>query len=698
MLGVVAGLLALFGPLEIAAGVLLGGWLFVPGTLSLPGLPHLALLTRVPLYALALRAALEAWPGHGSSRHGSSGHGSSGQGSSGQGEPRQGSSRNGEPSSRRVRLVLRAHDLRPTAIHAALAVWLVVGFVDGVALAGQGVSFAGDMHAWLRLVDAAVLFVVVLALARRLGPWRVARLAAFLACCTLVVAFAERVTGSGWSHFLFEHLPAELGSPGAAKLATRAGAVRVQVAAQFALEYGWVLVMMLPLVVVVIARAAGWPARPATAAGANTDGMPAAAGSGGPGRWRRALWIAPPAVVVGVVLTASRSAEVAVVAALLGLGVLAGLARRTMLRTALAAAIAIGAVAIVAPGALIAPFVAAAHTNSISIRLARLPLVFLAAASRPFVGAGFRGLVSTVPGVDDAYALTYATLGVLGLLAWLGLLTTIAVSIWPAIRAERGAFHRLTGAACLVGVVAVAVASGAYDLVVTPQSTWALMVVGALGVAVAEAVRARSPSSAAAVVGYQPARRASCRRTLQLLSGAMAGGVAGGVILLAVPAHVAANYQVVTVDPVVAGRSPAPISRLDGEVLVHTACGVMESASASRPGTELWCKSVSSIDPLATPGLALMRVSGPNGASIRSVLDAGESSARSAGMMLSITVVSPPRDGRPAWAATAPLWMAVTGIGAAAFALALRRRRAMPESLGQGSGAAGASSAELAVK
>lgn len=681
MLGGVAGLLALFAPLEIAAGVLLGAWLFVPGTLSLPGLPHLALLTRVPLYALALRAALEAWPRHG--------------------EPRHGNSRHGEPSSRRVRLVLGAHDLRPTAIHAALAVWLVVGFVDGVALAGQGVSFAGDMHAWLRLVDAAVLFVVVLALARRLGPWRVARLAAFLACGTLVVALAERVTGSGWSHFLFEHLPAELGSPGAAKLATRAGAVRVQVAAQFALEYGWVLVMMLPLVVVVIARTAGWPARtarPATAAGANTDGMPAAAGSGGPGRWRRALWIAPPAVVVGVVLTASRSAEVAVVAALLGFGVLAGLARRTMLRTALAVAIVIGAVAIVAPGALIAPFVAAAHTNSISIRLARLPLVFLAAASRPFVGAGFRGLVSTVPGVDDAYALTYATLGVLGLLAWLGLLTTIVVSIWPAIRAERGTFHRLTGAACLVGVVAVAVAGGAYDLVVTPQSTWALMVVGALGVAVAEAVRARSPSSAAAVVGYQPARRASRRRAYQLLSGAMAGGVAGGVILLAVPAHVAANYQVVTVDPVVAGRSPAPISRLDGEVLVHTACGVMESATASRPGTELWCKSASSIDPLATPGLALMRVSGPNGSSIRSVLGAGESSARSAGMMLSITVVSPPRDGRPAWAATAPLWMAVAGIGAAAFALALRRRRAMPESLGQGSGAAGTSSAELAVK
>jgi len=515
-LAILVGLIALFAPLESAAGALVATWLLVPGTLSLPGLPHLALFVRVPLYALALRMVLAAC------------------------------------ISRDDWLRL----IRPTGVHMALLALLAVGFVDGVALVGQGVSFPGDMHAWLRLLDLAVAFVVVLALARRLGPWRIARLVAGFALFTVVVAAIERATGSGWSHFLFEHLAGEQSSPGASVLATRGGAPRAQVAAEFALEYGWVMVMALPVVTVsalrLRCRLLGLshsldqevPAAPARERGSghclHFPYLPAPRIRG------FVLWgvvvVPVAAVLAGVVMSGSRSAEVASVLVLGVLGLLVGAGPRAILAGASIMAVLVVAVALGDPHVLLAPFVAAAHTNSVSIRIERLPYVFAAAATHPFTGVGFRGLVATIPGVDDAYALTYATLGVVGLLAWGALAAAFLLSLMRAIRFSRMSSERMLGAACLVGVGAAAVAAGAYDLVVTPESLFVVIVLAAIGTACAEGVVLKNQgveageSSGTRVVEHVAP---GTHRGRRLLSGGAigvaVGAVVGAAVLLATP-------------------------------------------------------------------------------------------------------------------------------------------------------------------
>ena len=66
----------------------------------------------------------------------------------------------------------------------------------------------------------------------------------------VLIGFVERLTRFSWGQFFFEHVPANYVpniAPGT--LSIRGTAVRSQGAAQFALEYGWVLVMLLPLTV-----------------------------------------------------------------------------------------------------------------------------------------------------------------------------------------------------------------------------------------------------------------------------------------------------------------------------------------------------------------------------------------------------------------------------------------------------------------
>src|SRR5579872_1471828 len=49
----------------------------------------------------------------------------------------------------------------------------------------------------------------------------------------------------------------------------------------------------------------------------------------------------------------------------------------------------------------------------------------------------------------------------------------------------------MLGAACLIGILAIGIAAATYDLVDTPQSMWALVILAAIGAAVAETVPRR---------------------------------------------------------------------------------------------------------------------------------------------------------------------------------------------------------------
>src|ERR1700683_5699235 len=119
-------------PLEVGFGTVVAFWLLVPGNLLVVALPHIVLVDRLVLCAFALRLVL---------RHG----------------------QRGEPPGSAFRL---------TAVHAALAAVLVVGYVDGVVVAQRGLSLARDLDPWLYTLDVVVVFVAGLAVIRTVGPRR----------------------------------------------------------------------------------------------------------------------------------------------------------------------------------------------------------------------------------------------------------------------------------------------------------------------------------------------------------------------------------------------------------------------------------------------------------------------------------------------------------------------------------------------
>ena len=68
-------------------------------------------------------------------------------------------------------------------------------------------------------------------------------------------------------------------------------------------------------------------------------------------------------------------------------------------------------VALFYPSLVTSPFAAGSATDPASVRLDRLPYLFSLVVHRPFTGLGFNGLSNLFGGVDNGYALTYATTG-----------------------------------------------------------------------------------------------------------------------------------------------------------------------------------------------------------------------------------------------------------------------------------------------
>ena len=425
LLTLVGVLVVLFGSIEVATGCLIAFWLLVPGLLIVPYGPHFLLVDRLVLWVFAVRLLL----------------------------------RSGRPDEPRG----RAFALTP--LHGAMAALLVAAYTAGVLLAPRSVSLAGDLHAFLYVLDLVILFVVVLAAVRTIGVRRVVNLIAWGVLVAVLIGFIERTTKFSYGQFFFEHLPLSyIPSIAPGTLSVRGAAVRSQGAAQFALEYGWVLAMLLPLTVVATIR---W--------------------SQGREPWRKMVVLLPIAVFVAVVFSGGRSAVIAAAVATLVFLVFTGGDRR-ILRMLGVIAVAAVLVALFDPSLVTAPFSAGSAADPASVRLERLPFLFSLVVHRPFTGLGFNGVSNVFGGVDNGYALMYATIGVVGVTAWIALMVTAMATTARTLRSPRGTDSRNVGAACLIGIVAVAFAMATYDLVSTLQSQWALVFLAAVGVAAAETV------------------------------------------------------------------------------------------------------------------------------------------------------------------------------------------------------------------
>lgn len=603
LLALAGAAVAFWASLEVGFCVVLAFWLLVPGNLAVVGLPHIVLVDRFVLYTFALRLLL---------RH----------------------NREGEPPGSAYRL---------SAIHAVLAIFLLVGFVDGVVVAQRGLSLASNLDTWIYTLDVIVVFVVGLAVIREVGVRRVAGPIVVLVSVAAFIGIIERFTGSGWSNFFFEHLPTSYVLPGAGALQTRAGHVRSQGAAQFALEFGWVLAILLPLVMVTAFR---W--------------------ARGRARLAKAAYLLPVPVAVAVALASARSAEVAVAVGIVLVTVLAGFPRRLIM-----AMVALGAVVVLVamadPSLIGASFTSAAHTDSISVRAQRLPDVFALVVQRPFTGIGYSGLTSTVPGLDDAYALQYVSLGVIGVAAFVALLITAGVTGLRSLAAPRNTWVRELGAATVVGIAFVAVASGTYDVTSTPQTRWTFALLAALAVALKEAVPVRAPGQAT----VRPRRRWALRLVLPLV------GVGAGFVMLATaPVSSSENFAVFTDSPTELAAATQPPGSYAPELLTNTLCDYLTNPDRVLPGSTLRCEQLSVAEPAAWPNEATVRIGASTPGAVRA--EYRHSLAGLAPTVVSVvTAQGTVNTGKPAWASTAPLWLGLVGLGLALFVppIRLRRRR-----------------------
>jgi len=601
---------ALWAPLEAGFAAVVAAWLLVPGQLVVPHAPHVVLIDRVVLYGFLARLLWRL-------------------------------DRPGEPTGAAFAL---------TPLHAAFGLLLAAAFVDGSVLIPPGASLAAGLHAWLALVDLAVLFVVTLAVARTVGLWRTARVVVGVLVVAAGVGLVERATGHGWSHFFFEGLPFKDLADGSAPLATRNGHVRSQGAAQFALEYGWVLALLTPLLAVAVRR---WASR------------------------RRAAGLAGALAVVAVGLaiafSSSRSALVAVAA---GLGLLVVLAAdRRLVVAGIGLGVLLALAVAVHPALVTGPFTSGNLTDPLSVRTERLPVLFSLVAHRPFQGIGFFGDTSAYGGLDDAYALLYANIGVVGLLAWCAVLATAAVGSLRALRAPRGSEARLVGVACAVGVAAVAVACAVYDAASTTQTPWALAALGGLGTAAGE-LASRRPLAA---------RRWAWRAVLPI-----AGVGVGALVAVGAPVAFAETLTVYTGAPYVDAYAGNPVSQFTGATLANTLCGLVTGTAVTTAGTQVQCTPLTDVIVFAYPGAVVVTVRGPSAAAVRSEVRRAFTPAFDT-MYLAGGISTPMQSGRPAWAVTAPLWAGAIGLGMALLlppltlpslaALARGRRRRAPPTM-----------------
>src|SRR3954454_16481023 len=129
--------------------------------------------------------------------------------------------------------------LRPRRLHFALAALLAVAAVNGVVLNSLDNPFRLALDGWLGLFDQLLVLVAVLAAARAVGTWTVARLLAGFAVTTAAIAVYEHFTKSSYSNAVLSFI-GEHGTPLARRgLGQRGSDVRVRGAFSFALEYAW---------------------------------------------------------------------------------------------------------------------------------------------------------------------------------------------------------------------------------------------------------------------------------------------------------------------------------------------------------------------------------------------------------------------------------------------------------------------------
>ena len=539
---------------------------------------------------------------------------------------------------------------RVTRVHVALAALAVTGLVVGVGLAPAGTPSLTSLHDWAVDADAVLFFVAALAAIRAIGDaaW-VARVVAVVVLLSAGVAVGEHFTGGSWARWWFHSQRSQLGSLPAVPLESRLGSVRVRAAEPFALAFGWICAVVLPLVVASVGRLRG----------------------------RRVLVgvAATGVLVMAMYWSLSRSPFVGV---LVGAAVLLAGSR---LDRRVVPYVGAGVVAALLVWAA-APHVydSLMHlvpAGSVQVRLQRLHIALDAAASRPYLGVGFGGLASyNVPTTDATYLLTYSSLGVTGLAVLAVTLVTAVASAAGALRAPAGP-RRALAAGAFAGVVMALVGAAAYDLFseITSQEVFWLLV--AFCVVLAEETRAVTRLTV--LPGTMPAAAPARSPRLRLAAGLAVrvavvplAALAGAGIGHIPPSHAALEFDFGSVPA--QELSPALSDQVYlGKQMGASACSVL-TGMALPPGSSLYCEQQ------PAPGFAYVRLQAPTTTEVQAEAQEGTAvlSRHFPGFRPHLLLA--PAPSRPTWARTAPVWMALLGLGLALLAPRPSRIRArLPE-------------------
>jgi hypothetical protein len=499
----------------------------------------------------------------------------------------------------------------PTVL--AFVVYLAVVLLTGIILAPEVLDVSEQVAAYLLIVEQVVVLIVCTVLVR-LDPdvtWFLRPIAGVLVV-SAGIAGIEHLTGDSWSHWLFQAVPSQQEQAAAQELAVRGGTVRVRAGNEFPLGYAWVSAAMLPAFLVVLLR-----------------------------RWRFAipvLFAGSALVIATIYWSFARSAIVAVIAAIVVLGVLA---RDRRVASLVLVAAALGIAAFVVAPALSQHFSSSVDAGSIDVRQQRLPIVLAAVADHPWTGLGLTGLKTLgLQGVDATYLLSYGVTGAGGLAGLLGLLTVAFLGVARGAMTDNREL-RLTAAALSAGVITLIGAGGAFDAMALTGTADVLWVLVGVGIVVAE--RSRGPVTLLA--------------TPPLLAPvASLAALAGVVLVVTAPTHHSRQVQFSVLPVAQQAAFYDPVE--PGDTRIDTVCDTAEAEVAAMSDVSVSCRNT-----FTAPGLGVMRVEAESAEDVTAALSAIESATKRAGVSALEPIPETPLvGGRPTVRTTAPLWLPVVVI------------------------------------
>jgi len=512
--------------------------------------------------------------------------------------------------------------LRPSRVHAALLGFLVCAFLIGVVLIEQPAPRFESGLIWLTLADQGVVLVVVLAAARHLGPWRVARLVVLLGGAIGAIGVSERMLGANWNSFFFEAVGRGFAA-GSRSLEQRGGVTRVRGPSQFALELGWVTATLVPMALLMAAHLRGLV-------------------------WR----LAPVALALASVWSVSRSATAGLA---VGVVVLVLAARDSSVTRLVIGATAVAGVAFLLVGSLSSPF-DGADADSEESRYRRFAFVAGEVSDRPLVGLGLAGpRALSVLGTDTSYVLFYATIGVVGLCLFLVVLGTALLSVATSLRGPP-VTERLVGAGALAGMATMAVGTAFFDAFTVPGASRLFWVLTAIGLACAD----RAPSDTPPL-GPVRGRELLLRATIPA-----AGLLLGTVVATVTPAHTTYTAAFDVVGPRLANeltREPTYI----GRVLITTTCDALRGLGSD--GVAVECR-----EPRRAATVGELRVEGRDARSVRRKVEEVHERLSTYLPTLRVAPVGGFTRATPTWASTAPVSLGLLGL-AVGMLVPMRRGR-----------------------